>query len=254
MSAVELTIVQPLDGTVFFQGEPHVQLVGQVKPPPAEPLGVALYYRWYSNLFPSQKDRYSINANALSDPSVPYDASLGVGTHVISLAASDRAGEEESEQNATAHGGIAGAADGDKRCVIHVLKAILVTPGTANSPLKRAGDVLEAEAPIQWGREKSDEAGVYEPNPTYHDLNKIRYLWHFEPDPPDRRKSATLVPSVQMLTFVPPGTRPLVRYDGELPAGLGVGAYTLTLCVEELVKDSNVVPKRHETSLAVVLT
>jgi hypothetical protein len=239
MSALTLTIVQPSNGTVFYQGESHVRMEGRLESLPEELIGVTLHYRWYSSLFPSREDRYSINATALSDPSVPFDAPLGVGTHVISLAASDRPGETKSDQNATAHGGVAGGAD---QCVIHLLKATLVTPGTANATLNRAGDVLEAEAPTQWA------------NPAYHDLNKIRYRWHFEPVPQDGRKAATLEPPVQELTFVPPGTRPLVRYDGKLPSDLGTGPYNLTLCVEELVKGPNVVPKRHETSLAVVLT
>ena len=250
MSAVELTIVQPPNGTVFFHGETQVRMVGQVGELPAELVGVDLYYRWYSSLFPSQKDRYSINANALSNPATPFDAPIGVGSHVISLAASDQDKETESAQNATRHGGVAGGSQGEKQCVIHLLRATLLAPKPPNTTLNRAGSTLDAEAPLQWGRKKAGAANVFEPNPDYHGINRIRYRWRFSPSPADGRAAADLVPSVETLTFVPPGTMPLVRYTGPLPTGLGTGNYTLTLRVEDK-NDPNV---GHQSSQAVVLT
>lgn len=246
VSAVELTIVQPRNGAGFYRGESQVRMVGRVESLPAELVGVSLYYRWYSNLLPSQENRYSINANALSDPSVPFDAPLGVGTHVIILAAGDRSGETKSDQNATRHGGVAGGAKGDKQCIIHLFKA---TPKLPSTTLNKAGSVLAAEAPIQWGR-KIGNTNSFEPNPDYHGINRIRYRWHFEPNPRDGRAAADLVPSVETLTFVPPGEVPLVRYEGPLPDVLDTGNYTLTLRVE----DKNDPTVGHETSLAVVVS
>jgi len=250
VSAVELTIIQPPNGAVFTQGETQVRMVGRVGELPPELVGVNLYYRWYSSLFPSQKDRYSINVNALGDPAVPFDAPLGVGSHVITLAASDQAGETESAQNATRHGGVAGGSEGEKRCVIHLFRATLVAPGAPNTALNRANGTLEAEAPLQWGKKKAGTTNVYEPNPDYHKINRIRYRWRLSPNPADGRAAADLVPSVETLTFVPPGAMPLVRYMGPLPSGLGTGNYTLTLRVED--KDNPNVG--HESSRAVVLT
>jgi len=250
MSAVELTIVQPQNGAVYFQGETQIQMVGRVGELPADLLGVDLYYRWYSSLFPSQKDRYSINANALSDPAAPFDAPLGVGSHVISLAASDQDEETESAQNATRHGGVAGGSQGEKQCVIHLFGATLVAPKPPNTILNRASSTLDAEAPLQWGRMKAGTTDVFEPNPDYHGINRIRYRWRFFPSPADGRTEADLVPSVESLTFVPQGAMPLVRYIGPLPPGLGTGNYTLTLRVEDK-DDPNV---GHESLQAVVLT
>lgn len=250
MSAVELTIVQPQNGAVYFQGETQIQMVGRVGELPADLLGVDLYYRWYSSLFPSQKNRYSLNANALSDPAAPFDAPLGVGSHVICLAASDQDEETESAQNATRHGGVAGGSQGEKQCVIHLFRATLVAPKPPNTILNRASSTLDAEAPLQWGRMKADTTDDFEPNPDYHGINRIRYRWRFSPSPADGRTEADLVPSVESLTFVPPGAMPLVRYIGPLPPGLGTGNYTLTLRVEDK-DDPNV---GHESLQAVVLT
>jgi hypothetical protein len=250
MSAVELTIVQPANGTVFSQGETQVRMVGQVGELPAELVGVGLFYRWYSSLFPSQKDRYSINANALNDPAAPFDAPLGVGSHVITLAASDQAGETESAQNATRHGGVAGGPEGEKQCVIHLFRATLVAP-QPNATLNRTSTTLEldAEAPLQWWRTKPGTTNVFEINPDYREINRIRYRWRFAPNPADGRAAADLVPSVEAL-IRPLGATSRVRYQGPLPSGLGTGNYTLTLRVEDR-NDPNV---GHEVSRAVVLT
>ncbi len=223
MSAVALTIVQPQNGATFSQGETQVRMVGRVEELPAELVGVGLFYRWYSSLFPSQKDRYSINVNALSDPAAPFDAPLGVGSHVISLAASDQAAETESAQNATRHGGVTGGSEGEKQCVIHLFRATLVAP-QSNATLNRTSTTLEldAEAPLQWWRTKPGTTDVYELNPDYHEINRIRYRWRFAPNPADGRAAADLVPSVETLTR-PPGAMSRVRYAGSSAIRAGHG-------------------------------
>lgn len=250
MSAVELTIVQPQNGAVFAQGQWQVRMVGRVGELPAELVGVDLYYRWYSSLFPSQENRYSIHADALGDPSVPFDAPLGVGTHAITLAASDQAAETKEAQNATRHGGVAGGLEGETQCVIHLFRATLVSPKPPNTTLNRTSTTLEldAEAPLLWWRKKPGTSDVYERNTDYHDINRIRYRWRFTPNPADGRAAADLVPSVEALTR-PPGTASTVRYAGPLPSVLGTGNYTLTLRVEDK-NDPNV---GHQTTQAVVL-
>ena len=242
-----LTIVQPANGAVFHQGETQIRLVGQVGPLPAELVGIPLFYRWYSSLFPSQQDRYSIHATALSDPAVPFDAPLGPGSHAISLAASDRSGETATDQNTTSHGGVTGGAAGATQCIIHLLRAILVAPAAPGATLSKANSTLEAEAPLHWGRQIGT-TGTYEPNPDYHGLNRLRYRWRFDPTPADGRASATLDPAVSALTFVP-GTQPLVRYHGPLPAALGLGSYSLTLRVEDTANGA----VGHEVSRPVTL-
>jgi hypothetical protein len=346
MTAVTLAITQPANGTVFFQGETQVRLAGQIVPTiPSELAGVPLHYRWYSSLFPSAEDRYSINEAALSNPATPFDAPLGLGSHVISLAASDRPGETASDQNATNHGGVTGGAKGAGQCIIHLLRAVMVKPVAAGPPLSKASSTLEAEAPLQWGREIGT-TDTFEPNPDYHypeeqpdefsvhedgllrttdkiaelvgvwpreadpataaalvtedtapdlpfgadertitlalvnrpsgelrirylhrsaaersRINRLRYRWLFDPTPADGRASAVLEPAVSALTFdpdppPPPGPPPpdppppLVRYEGPLPAALGLGSYKLTLRVQDIENDA----VGHQVSLPVTIT
>ena len=259
MTAVGLTIVQPANGAVFHQGETQIRLVGQVGPLPPELVGTPLHYRWYSSLFPSRKDRYSIHATALSDPAVPFDAPVGLGSQAISLAASDRAGEMESDQNATRHGGVTGGAAGATQCVIHLLRAILLTPAAPGDTLSKTGATLEAEAPLHWGHQIGT-TGTYEPNPDYHSLNRLRYRWRFTPTPADGRATATLDPAVSALTFryvelTDPVTgvqivQPVLRYDGPLPPALDVGSYSLTLRVEDTANSA----VGHEVSRPVTIT
>jgi hypothetical protein len=250
MSAVALTIVQPQNGAVFAQGQSQVRMVGRVGDLPAELAGVQLYYRWYSSLFPSQEDRYSIHANALEDPSVPFDAPLGLGTQAIILAASDQAAETKDAQNTSRHGGVAGGLKGKTQCLIHLFKATLVAP-PPNATLNRTSTTiqLDAEAPLLWWTKKPGDADLYEIDTDYHEINRIRYRWRFTPNPADGRAEADLVPSVEALTR-PTGTASRVRYTGPPPSGLGTGNYTLTLRVEDK-NDPNV---GHQTSQAVVLT
>ncbi|MBI1929547.1 hypothetical protein HYR99_35540 [Candidatus Poribacteria bacterium] len=226
MSAVQLRIVHPPDGAVFI-GVTQVPLIGEVVELPDALTGVNLYYRWYSNLFPSKENRYSIHEVALTDATTPYNAPLGVGTHVITLAASDQEKETQEAQNATQHGGITGGATGDSKCIIHVYKAILkkAASNNADGQLDKRGSVLEAIAPMKWD------------DPDYQHINRIRYRWQFEPlGLPAGRHSADLIPHVEELTFDPSG--PLVRYQGPLPEELDTGDYTLTLRVEDIEDDT----------------
>lgn len=253
MVAVTLNITQPAHDSVFHEGETQIRLAGQVGPLPPELAGVSLHYRWYSSLFPAAADRYSINVAALNDPAIPFDATLGPGSQAISLAASDRAGETAADQNATQHGGVTGGAAGATACVIHILRAILVSPATAGASLSKASEVLEAVAPLHWGRQIGT-TGVYEPNPEYHGLNRLRYRWRFTPTPADGRAAAMLDPDVSALTYVPPpagpGGQALIRYAGPLPAALGLGGYTLTLRVEDTANSAT----GHEFSRPVTIT
>ncbi len=217
MTAVELTIVQPADGAAVV-GAAAVPLAGRVGQPPPELAGVTLYYRWYSSLFPATKEHYSLNDDALTDPAAVYPATLGIGSQAITFAASDQREQTRSAQDATRHGGVAGGALGPKRCVVHVFRAVPQSPA---APLSTADSTLEAAAPLHW------------PKTEYKALNRLRYRWRFEPDPPDGRAAADLVPPPDTLAFDILANGPVVRYRGPLPK-LGLGAYSLRLRVEDL--------------------
>jgi hypothetical protein len=243
MAAVELEIVAPVCDTAFI-GAVSTQLRGAVKPLPAQLQATTLYYRWYSNLFvgaPDQ-DRFSINPAALTDPQTPYGVTLGIGSHVIALAATDRPGEGAADMEAVQHGGVTGGSEGDGRCVVHVFVANMLWPEGQVSPypISRSNCRLEAEAPLQWGKPDL-ETGVIVPNDAYHDenVNRLQYRWRFDPTgPPAGRSSFELVPDLEQLSFVvtdnndDPVDPVRVRYQDPLPVTLS-GSYTLTLFVED---------------------
>src|SRR5690349_8292256 len=111
MTAVEVDIVQPADGSTVVGGS-AIDLIGQVGRLPAELSGVSLYYRWYSSEFPAEDGHFSLNDQALPDPAGPYSAGLGIGSQAITLAASDQKDQDKDAQNNTRHGGVAGGAKG----------------------------------------------------------------------------------------------------------------------------------------------
>jgi hypothetical protein len=219
MTAVEVNIVQPSDGNRFTGGS-AVDLIGQVGPLPAELSSVPLYYRWYSSEFPATDGHFSLNDQALPDPAGPYSAALGIGSQAITLAASDQPGQDKDAQDNTHHGGVAGGSQGPKRCVVHMFRAVARQPA-AGDTLSKAASTLEADAPLHW------------PKQEYQALNRLRYRWHFAPDPADGRKTADLVPAAEVLQFAFEGTTPVVQYAGPLP-DLDLGGYTMQLRVEDI--------------------
>jgi hypothetical protein len=233
MSAVGVAILQPLHGSAVV-GESAVPLVGQVTNLPPELAVTPLFFRWFSSLFPAQAapPRYSINDAALTTPAPAptFAPTLAVGSHVISLAASDQAGEDEAAQNATAHGGVAGGGkEGPEPCVVHVFHAHIVM-----ATVGAAGLVLEAKAPLKWGTRASG-AGPFTPDPGYHAENRLSYRWEFVPaGAPPGRATIQIVPTLAQLTFDPEHASglPVLRYTAPLPAGM-TGGYTLRLHVED---------------------
>jgi hypothetical protein len=236
MAAVELEIVVPACDTSYC-GEVTVELKGAIKELPAELQAATLYYRWYSNLFVGNPDeeRFSINQAALTDPEQPYSTTLGIGSHVLTLAATDRPGESAADQEAVQHGGVCGGAKGDSRCVVHVFVANMLWSVPVPPVLSRNACTLEAEAPSQWGMPGN---GDMVPNDTYHDedVNRLQYRWRFEPiGPPAGRSPFELVPSLEQLTFVATeeDDEPVrVRYQGPLDSSM-IGDYDLILFVED---------------------
>ena len=232
MAVVEIEITEPVHDAGFFEtGE--VSFHGAITALPAELDGVPLYYRWYSSLFPAEKGRYSMNSAAKTDPADPYDGDLGVGTHVITLAAFDRPGETDADLEAVAHGGMTGGSDGDGKCMVHVFIADIIFPGDG-AVISRGGSTLEARAPVMWGK-LDDDTGLFVTNDNYHTLNRLRYRWEFRPlGPPAGRRSVSFTPAPDDYMFIPETDPRLTRiqYAGSLPSGLS-GQYTLVLHVED---------------------
>lgn len=234
MSVVELEITQPAHDTPFF-GNSSITFRGATTDLPQELAGVPLYFRWYSSLFPAEKDRYSINLTAFSNPDDPLVWTPGPGTHVITFAVTDQPGETDADLEAVQHGGVTGGSDGDSQCIVHVFKADMVAP-VGSPALDKASSILEAEAPALWGK-PTDTEGVYELNSDYHDLNRLQYRWEFVPSGSlAGRNTINFIPAPEQYTFIPPEDPDLeptvIHYEGALPADLD-GQYTLFLHVED---------------------
>ena len=237
-----LELVRPADDTRLV-GSGNARLTAAL----AVPAPVPLFYTWYSSLAPEPL------GTELDLPSV----ALPLGSQVLSLLAKDQPLDTPAAIQAVVHAGMAGGPPvGGQPCRVHVLVADLREPA-AGATLSRAQATLSAQAPSQWGRKRADPSTVYEPNPDYHALNKLRYRWRFAPSgPPAGRASGELVPALNQWRFVPPKADdgvlppvPLLRYRGPLPAGLGTGAFTLTLRVDHLDQPA----LGHERSIGVVL-
>jgi hypothetical protein len=235
MTAICLKILEPTDDTAYF-GSPQVTFRGAVIGLPKELEHVTLCYRWYSSLNPAEEDHYSMNETALTDPGAPFSAQLGVGSHVITFAVSDRLGQTAADMEAILHGGVTGGSKGDGKCVIHVFKANLIKPGESDV-LQRNTSTLIAEAPLIWGQVKPDTKPIqFEMNPEYHKVNRLQYRWEFTPiGSPSGRQAVNFIPANNQYVFEQQDEDSklmILRYTGSLPGSL-TGDYRLTLHVED---------------------
>jgi hypothetical protein len=243
MSVIGLQILEPANGRTYRGAEAaSVRLRGTVTAPPSPP--ATLIFKWYSSLEARGTPGSPLPApagNAALDFVVPAPP-LGVGTHTICLAANEAGpGGSDPFPNVT-HAGMAGGPvtpSNPNACVIHVLTATMIAPApTGPVPnLSRANSTLTAVAPSHWWRpiltNNPIDPTKIERDPDYQAVNQIRYLWRFVPfGAPAGRATATLTPTVAQLTFPTSPFASHVVYQGPLPAGLGTGAYDLTLRVE----------------------
>ena len=238
LNSITLEIQQPLHGQVVVGAgvatTANVALQGHIvattfgNPP-------GLFRKWYSSL---GKD-----VLGTSDQLV---APLAVGSHTITYTMKDKNEDGvppaqlealfKSVEHIGATGGPPDPAPADGRpCVVHVLIANMVTPANGAN-LSKANGVLEAQAPLQWGK-YVDGAGVYpERDPAYTAVNKVRYRWFFTRVNPPGARIELDVQGGNAMVLVPPASNsevPRLRYSGALPPGVVVGQqYVVTLRVE----------------------
>ena len=194
-----------------------------------------LFRKWYSSL---GKD-----VLGTSDQLV---AALAVGSHTVTYTAKDKnedgvpPAQLEALFKSVEHIGATGGppdpppADG-RPCVVHVLIANPLAPANGAN-LSKTNAVLEAQAPLQWGK-YVDGAAVYaERDPAYAAVNKVRYRWFFTRVNPPGARIELDVQGGNAMVLVPPasnGELPRLRYSGGLPSAVVVGQqYVVTLRVE----------------------
>ncbi|HLL56247.1 MAG TPA: hypothetical protein VK447_21970 [Myxococcaceae bacterium] len=247
MPDLALHIVQPVNGARIAAAG-NVRLQGQVVSGSA----AGLFFKWYSTLNVAATEAHpELNAADHSASALDWTTPLDVGTHVITLSAADRDGNDLSSvkqiTRAASTGG-APAPGNTAPCVIHRFWATLRTPAANGATLSKAFTTLEARAPAAWA--KKNQGGVYQNDPAYHALNGLRYRFRFEPQPANAATTAELIPATSALTFfIAADDKPYVRWQGALPGNLGTGAYVLRLYVESL--DGTV---GHDVSRSVNLT
>ena len=194
-----------------------------------------LFRKWYSSL---GKDVLG-KSDQLAVP-------LAVGSHTITYTVKDKnedgvpPAQLEALFRSVEHIGATGGApvpppaDG-RPCVVHVLIANVVAPLNGAS-LGPNGIVLEAEAPLQWGKYVQGAAVYPERDPAYAAVNKVRYRWFFaRVNPPGARMELDVQGGNAMVLVPPAGNSevPRLRYSGALPPGVVVGQqYVVTLRVE----------------------
>lgn len=257
MAAIELTIEQP-ENNAAFAGSPMVSFAGEAELPD-ELSNVPIYYRWYSSLFEAAEDRYSMNVVANNSAESIFQQTLVMGTHSITFAASDVAGETAAEFEAIQHAGVTGGSlEGDAQRLVHVFTANILLPGNGAS-LVHNEVVLQAEAPSQWGSasDVKNPAPPYVVNEDYHAINRLQYRWLFRPvGAPFSRPTREFIPNIDQLVFMPMDetdtlTIPTrIEFTASLP-GNAIGQYQITLFVEDNQSDITV---SDEQQIAVTLT
>lgn len=238
MAALAMHLVLPADGTRLI-GSGAQRLTAALD----DAAPVPLFYKWYSSLAADPL------GTALDVPA----AALPLGSQIVTFTAKDQLADTAEALQAVVHAGMAGGPPaGGLPCRVHVLIADLREPA-AGATLARVGATLAARAPSRWWPEPAAPG----PDPEDHTPNKLRYRWRFAPSgAPAGRAGGDLPAAGRQLVYVAPGDDgggkpavPLLRYAGPLPAGLGTGAYTLTLRVEH----ADDAAQGHEQSIAVVL-
>jgi hypothetical protein len=223
MAVIPLHIREPANDKDYY-GSPTVNFSGTATVKlPKDSKGVTLYYRWYSSIPPAVKqDHYAMNETAWTDPETPFSKTLGVGSHTITFAVSDREGQTLADMEAIQYGGVTGGAKGDNRCVIHVFKANMIEPVEEKILfINKEDNQFIAEAPLIWT------------NPDYKEVNRLRYRWEFIPSgEPKGRKTVDFTPDDQY-KFEQYNELTVISYTGRLPEELVEGDYQLILHVED---------------------
>ena len=201
---VELTITEPIHDTVVRIGTP-VSLRG-VGPAP-EP-GGGLHYRWWSSLptspAPTLPDPPGVDDFPIAKALVA-ETRLSIGSHVLTLSAKDRPGDDEAALEQVRHVGMTGGAPpgAEAPCVVHVVGATLLLP--PGGIVSRSVGVAAVAPPI-WA-----EA-------TYQKVNALVYRWTFRPQPAGRHPDVVVDPPA-------PQEQPTQPWPAEPPrCGLGAAA------------------------------
>lgn len=177
-----------------------------------------------------------MNPAPITNPDVPFEYELGLGSHVITFAVSDQPGESNQDFENIQHAGITGGNTGDStKCVIHVYAAKIVGLSSGQT-ISKTNLRLSAEAPAEWDAKYLDAKTNQYIFP-YQQINQLAYHWKLEPlgNPPGRstHESGQLNHG-DKLSFSQDTGKPIVTYQPDLSSASEndfEGSYRITLSV-----------------------
>lgn len=241
MALIKLSIEEPKHNNSINGMPANVTFRGKVCVP-QERLAAELYYRWYSSSVvrlsssdPPIAKGYSMNPAPISDPAVPFEYELGLGSHVITFAVSDQPGESNQDFENIQHAGITGGSSGDSACVIHVYAAKIVGFSSGKT-IPKTNLRLSAEAPAEWEAKYLDAETNQYIFP-YQQINQLAYHWKLEPlgNPPGRSiHESGQLDHGNKLSFSQDTGKPIVTYQPDLSSASEndfEGLYRVTLSV-----------------------
>lgn len=249
MADLALQILEPAhDAYVAGDATVAVHLHGAVAA--GNPAG--LFFKWYSALNPAATAAQPELNTAHGAASLVLDPKLDVGSHVITLSATDQDSSALAAVQAITRAAFTGggpAPGNPAPRVVHRLCATLKTP--VGATLHKASATVEFRAPARWCKEQEPGSKIYIPDPDYRAVHKIQFRFELGPDPgPDPAHTASVIVDLAAATFfIAPDDTPCVRWQGALPAQVQTGANLLTLFVEK--PDGSV---RHSTSRKVTVS
>ena len=231
MAGLALQIVEPAHDA-YLVAVDLVHLKGKV----ISGAATGLFFKWYSTLnIAATTSQPELNAAHGADK-LDLDASLDVGSHVITLAAADQEHSDLDSIKAITRAAFAGGAPDPGNptpCVVHRLRATLRAP-VEGGTLSKASAIVEMRAPVRWSKEEPAGSHVFIPDTEYRSMHKIQYRFELGPTgAPDPTHTASVIVDLAAATFFRDGNTPYLRWQGALPAQLSTGGHVLTLFVEK---------------------
>lgn len=230
MSALSLTIVQPVHGAGFAGATPvalQATLSGSAS---------GLFFKWFSSLNAlASADHPELNSADHSATVLNWNHALPeFGSHVLVIAATDQNGNDLAATQAVTRSAMAGGAPpaAPLPCVVHRLLATIRTPAANGQVLSKAATTLEFLAPLRWARENPPGSGSWVADPDYQAQNGVALAFRLAPaGAADPAHTAEVPLALASLPFFRADDKTWFRWSGALPANLGVGNYVLTLLV-----------------------
>ncbi len=228
MADATLTITEPAHNTAFDPSDVSVTLRGELTGD-----GTGLFFKWFSSLNANatqeQPELNADHSNAALDFSAPM---AEFGSHVVTLAAADQEGTDDTSLKAVTRAVMAGGAPpaAPTPCVVHRLVAQIRSPAADGANLSRADSTLEALAPGNLVMPDPENGGAWIRNQSYLDINAIEMQFQLTPQAPiDPTHTGEIPLPLDSTNYFLADDLVWLRWQGALPGAVVNGNYVLTL-------------------------